>query len=55
MQKNTDSNKLSVKFLFCVVASTAFSDDIYLDLTGIFKFILDLLNDVSCNKNHLIV
>ena len=46
---------LGKKFLFSVVACTAFTDDIDFDLTGIFKLILNLLDDISCNENHLII
>ena len=41
--------------LLRVMHSAAFANDIDLDLTGIFKLILDLLNDISCNERHLFI
>ena len=41
--------------LFCVVGSSAFSDKVNLNLTGIFHAFFNLLGDIPCKKNHLIV
>ena len=41
--------------LFCVVCNSAFTNDIDLDLTGIVHLGFDLLSDLSCNKNHLVI
>ena len=41
--------------LFCVVDSAAFADQADLDLTGIFQFRLDLLDNILCDKHHAFV
>ena len=42
-------------FLFCVVADSALPDNVDLYLTGIFKLVFNLLDDVAGDENHLLV
>ena len=41
--------------LFCVIHSSAFSDDIDLDLAGIFKFLFYLLGNITGEKHHIVI
>ena len=41
--------------LFSVVSNSALTDEIDLDLTWIIHFSFDLLSDLSCHEDHLLV
>src|SRR5699024_3906594 len=47
--------RLSRFSLFCIINSTIFADNIDLDLSWIFQFSFDLVDDVAGNNCHLIV
>ena len=41
--------------LFCVFNSTAFSDEVNLDLSGVIHLVFNLLSDFTSDDNHLFV
>ena len=40
---------------FCIFRDAAFADDIDFDLSGIFKLCFDLVRNISCDDDHLLV